>query len=416
MQKYRAIDVLGFAGGFTLGVVQAGFQLVGKRELTGGFGVPNCEANRHLLGGAWQSEVGDSTTWTVPSGGTDLVFGNPPCSGWSVMSSKSFRGADSPALSCTWAFVDYVARARPTIAVFESVQQAYSHTDGLATMRALRERLEDRTGVRWNLHHVLHNAYSVGGPAQRRRYFWVASRVPFGVEVPRPKILPTLNDVIGDLANLGNTWHAQAYRAPAHIWTRHLRSPRGVVDGHVHRDNPLTRRLRDLLDAVEWHPGESISQVARRHYEIHGRLPTSFAATESKIVKKNFMMGFTTPVRWNGANPARVITGGSLQMVVHPWLSRTLTHREAARILGFPDDWKIAPLRGVSALDMTWGKGISVHCGEWIARWVRRALGGQPGTVVGQPLGDREWVIDVTDAWKSAVTASQKRPVGTLSS
>lgn len=75
---YRATDVMGFAGGFTLGMVQAGFTLKAKRELPGGFGVANCEANRALLGNDWLSQVGPSESWEVmPS---DVVFGNPPCS------------------------------------------------------------------------------------------------------------------------------------------------------------------------------------------------------------------------------------------------------------------------------------------------------------------------------------------------
>lgn len=77
---YRALDVMGFAGGFTLGVVQAGFKLVGKRELPGGFGVANCEANRHLLGNDWRTEVGPSEEWTTVRD-VQLLFGNPPCSG-----------------------------------------------------------------------------------------------------------------------------------------------------------------------------------------------------------------------------------------------------------------------------------------------------------------------------------------------
>src|SRR5687768_16241575 len=118
------------------------------------------------------------------------------------MSAKEFRGADSKINACMWSFADYVARARPTIAVFESVQQAFTKPDGLELMRRLRARVEERTGDRWDLYHVRHNAYSVGGPAQRRRYFWLISRVPFGVEVPRPRHLPLFADVIGDLENL----------------------------------------------------------------------------------------------------------------------------------------------------------------------------------------------------------------------
>jgi hypothetical protein len=77
---YTAIDALGFAGGMTLGIVQSGFKLVGKRELPGGFGVPNCLANRHLLGTDWDVEVGPAEEWT-PVRDAELLFGNPPCSG-----------------------------------------------------------------------------------------------------------------------------------------------------------------------------------------------------------------------------------------------------------------------------------------------------------------------------------------------
>jgi hypothetical protein len=74
----RAIDCLGFAGGFTLGIVQSGFTLVGKREMKGGFGVANCEVNRHLLGYDWKSQAVDPANWEVTP--AEVVFGNPPCS------------------------------------------------------------------------------------------------------------------------------------------------------------------------------------------------------------------------------------------------------------------------------------------------------------------------------------------------
>jgi site-specific DNA-cytosine methylase len=393
---YRAIDCLGFAGGFTLGVAQAGFELVGKRELRGGFGVANCEANRHLLGDRWHAEATEGHRWSVPAGGAEFVFGNPPCSGFSVMSSKEFRGADSKINACMWSFVDYVARVRPLVAVFESVQQARNRPDGLELMRALRARLEEATGLTWGLTHVRHNAYHLGGAAERRRYFWVASRVPFGVEPEMPTRYPVLNEVWDDLRGLTPDWHAQPYRRPPTWWIKERRSDSGVVDGHAVLKTPLTERVLDLLRAVGWWPGESISQVARRHHQEYGRLPASFGATEAKIIRNDFSMGFTTPVRWHGDRPGRVITGGSLVMVIHPVEDRMITHREAARVLGFPDNWVIAPLRDVSGLQMTWGKGITVDCGHWIARWVRAAIDERPGSYRGVAIGDREWDIDVT--------------------
>ncbi len=70
---------MGFAGGFTLGAVQAGFKLNGKRELPGGFGVTNCLANRDLLGHDWEAQARPPESWEVMPD-TQAVFGNPPCS------------------------------------------------------------------------------------------------------------------------------------------------------------------------------------------------------------------------------------------------------------------------------------------------------------------------------------------------
>ena len=77
--KYQFLDAHGFAGGFTLGAVQAGLELVGKRE-TSAFGVANMEANRHLLGNRWTTQVdADYDSWEVVDGAV-AVLGNPPCS------------------------------------------------------------------------------------------------------------------------------------------------------------------------------------------------------------------------------------------------------------------------------------------------------------------------------------------------
>jgi site-specific DNA-cytosine methylase len=300
-----------------------------------------------------------------------------------------------------WDFAEYVARVRPQIAVFESVQLAFTRPDGLELMRALRQRLEERTGDHWTLTHVLHDAYSIGGVAHRRRYFWVVSRVPFGIEWPHRDRLPVLDDAIGDLENLPEGWSPTPYTTPASWWASDRRRNDGIVDGHQSVRTPLVQRVVDLLSGVEWNEGEHLARVAKRHYDTHGRLPDSWRSTEEKVVANGFNLGFNTPVRWRASDPARVITGAGPIIALHPRLPRMFTHREVARVMGYPDTWLIEPLKGTPGLVATWGKGITVDCGRWIGEWIRTSLEGSPGSYIGEPIGDREFLIDVTNTWTS---------------
>lgn len=402
---YEAIDCQSFAGGFTMGTVQAGFDLVGKRELPGGFGVASCEANRHLLGDKWETQVSNWQEWEPRD--VPYVFGNPPCSGFSLMSASHFRGIDSPVNSCMFAFVEYAARCNPYITVFESVQQAYSQ--GRPLMQNLRALMEARTGEQWTLTHVLHNAIAVGGAAVRRRYFMVLHRIPFGVEPLEVKATPNLEEVIGDLRGLKLQWEDQSYAVPDNDvswWAAPHRREDGYVDGHWTRTaSPGHRRAMDLIadGSVTWEYGDTISRVARKYYELHGKLPDTWAHMQDKMVRNvdergDFKMGFHQLCRWYPHKHARVITGGGPQLVLNPWEDRPLTNRECARIQGFPDDWRMQPLASISATPSFWGKGIPVQCGRWMSTWVRESLDGLPGWDAGEEVGEREFLVDHTNA------------------
>lgn len=400
---YRYVSCQTFAGGFDVGATQAGWKLVHKVEQRGGFGMRNCLVNRGVLGPDWTYQSCSPDEWQPVV--ADAVFANPPCSGFSLMTDRRWRGADAKVNACMHATMAYAARIRPQVVVMESVRQAY--TGGRELMTQLRAELEQQSGCRYDLYHVFQNAHALGGPAIRPRYFWVASRVPFGVSWPNYR-RPELVDVIGDLDGLASSWRPQPYRRPASWWVDDWNTRRadGVVDGHVGTTSPYHRRALDLLELASsptpdgapgagWCQGEHIGQVAQRTWETRVELPRSWDAGLEKLIKMDFHMGYTSMTRWRWNAPGRVITGGSLGLVLHPLEPRTITHREAARIMGFPDDWLIEPLRGTSGLAQTWGKGITAHCGRWVAGLVARALDGDPGEISGVEVGDRErWIKD----------------------
>lgn len=391
---YRFVACQSFAGGFDLGMVQAGFELVHKVEQRGGFGLGNCLGNRHLLGESWTSQACDYAEWYAPPN-VDVIAANPPCSGFSAMTDRRHRGVDARVNSCMWALMDYAARVKPTVVIMESVRAAYS--TGRTLMTDLRARLEQLSGTRYDLYHVFQDALDLGGAARRPRYFWVASRVPFGVDYPRVR-KPVLGEIWDDLRGHAITWQAQPYRRPPTWWVEREGCRRGTTfDGHMSRFGVPIERALDLMEVVNenggWPAGWHIGRVAKHVYETTGTLPRSWQRIQDRLIAKDFHMGFTTIIRWDASKPGRVITGAALDAVIHPHEPRLITHREAARVMGFPDDWNILPLRGVGNLRATWGKGITVQCGRWIGEQVRRALDGQPGSNVGVPDGDREWFV-----------------------
>lgn len=433
----RFVEAVGFGGAFALGAVQAGMQMVGKVERPDAFGVSNSVSNKHLLGEDWDVQIdreGDGSGWD--SIDTDVVLGNPPCSGFSVLTqTKGFRGVDSPINKHMWALLRYAARVMPQIVMFESVQGAYHQ--GRELMNALHAELESMTGARWYLTHVLHNNLSLGGCAMRRRYFWVASRVPFGVERVQLPYVPTADDALHDLESLATTWTAQPYRRPATRWSTRLRAPDGLIDGHAIVRTPQWERARWVADNLGgWPQGVSLEELCRQHYEKFGCLPgeagrarndpllgwqyqvpekisefgeavatvshEKMITREEHLRRREFSMGPTQLFRWRANRHAYVITGGALTEYVHPHVLRTFSHREAARIMGFPDAWKIAPQRWDGRLGAVWGKGVPVDSGRWIAHWARQSIEGRPGSVIGEHDADGDSrVIDVTNDWRA---------------
>jgi site-specific DNA-cytosine methylase len=389
----QAIDVEGFAGGLTLGIVQAGFQLVGKRELPGGFGIRSCETNRHLLGYHWDSQVGPDTAWKPRD--VSLVFGNPPCSGFSLMSARGFRGIDSRINSCMWALMGFASKCNPDVIIMESVQQAY--TQGRPLMQKLRDFVESSTGRTYHISHVLHNSLCVGGSSVRRRYFLVLHRDDrFGVEPMELCAFPTVRDVIGDLEEQPLRIDPHPYVAEPSWWAAKLRSPFGDVDGHIARYTPNVQRGLALLDGVDWLPGENMTTVTKRYHTKYGTFPKGWEHLEEKVIDKEFHFGFHQLNRWSYDRHARVVTGGAMDLVLHPTLPRPLTMREVMRIMGFPDDWRVEPIIHESGVTALWGKGVTVHAGRWIGTWANALLEGRPGFDRGTEVGLNERLIDHT--------------------
>jgi len=380
----------------SLGFVRSGIDMK-VRTGTLNFGNPVAEVNRKHLGNEWTSFFSeDPNDW--PDMSADVVLGCPPCSGWSLWSGPANRGPDAKAHEHTRAFMKYAARIKPKMVVFECVQQAY--TQGRAVMNQYRDMLEELSNKKYDLYHVKHNNLMLGGFSYRMRYFWVAveSGMPFGAHAEMPKEMPKMIDVIGDLENLEITWNKQKYNAEPSKFVANLRNQDGYVDGHMNRTNLESQRIQEIFDILGnegWKPMDALNVALKEAVEKNGnRFPQSWATKEEKIRLNDFYMGFSLPARWDANSFCHVMTGSALDHIVHPTQPRRITHREAARIQGLPDDWEFVSVNNYSALGATWGKAVAVQAATWIGEATAAALNGQPNGPQGELIGEREWLLD----------------------
>lgn len=396
MADHSFIDCNGLAGFMSLGFVNAGMEMT-LRTGTLNFGNPVAELNRHHLGNNWSSFFSDDESeW--PEKSADVVLGCPPCSGWSVWSGPANRGPDAAAHEHTRAFMRYAAKIKPKVIIFECVQQAY--TQGRETMVKYRDMVEELSGKKYDLHHVKMNNLQVGGFSYRPRYFWTAveSGMQFGTSLPELEDMPTIMDVIGDLEHLDLTWDKQLHKAEANKFTKRLRAQDNSVDGHVAKTNVHAQRINEVFDILGnqgWAGRENLSKALKNAVTQNGgKFPQSWQSVSEKIAAKDFDLGFSQPARWPANSWCNVLTGSALDHVVHPTQPRLITHREAARMQGLPDDWEFADARSYSALQSIWGKAVAEQAARWIGDMTVAALDGQPEANAGEKIGDREFLHD----------------------
>ncbi len=157
-----------------------------------------------------------------------------------------------------------------------------------------------------------------------------------------------------------------------------------------------------------WLPGESEERIPQRYYEHFGRLPDSWCyGSPGKVLTRDKQLiergwktgGFSQTRYWPWDKPGRVINGAGPHMVWHPDM-RQATHREVARLMGFPDSWLIGTAKDSRSLHAFWGKGSSVAPAQWVMTWLKASLDGDPGSLRGEPQDDGSHLIDVTADWK----------------
>jgi len=302
-RQYTAVDLFSGAGGLELGFEKAGFNIVFSTDFDS-----YCE-KVHILNRPnipfLKIDIYDldeqTLTKYVPNG-TDVLIGGPPCQGFStigkrISSDPNKRAQSDPRNTLFKEYIRILNFLRPKFFLMENVEGLITREHG-SIFEEIKKTFAE-TGYLFN--YIILNAADYGVPQIRNRIFFYGNRVGIKMSPPQKTHYEnqepywrTVNEAIGDLANIPDD---------------------------------------DRINHVSLKHGE----INIRRYSLipeGGRLPESELPPE--LYRKNFGNTFK---RLHRNKPSLTMVPGHNAFPIHPWLNRSLTVREAARIQTFPDDY-----------------------------------------------------------------------------
>ena len=390
-----AIDLFSGAGGLSLGFEQAGFDVAVAVELdpvhaaVHEFNFPNtkmmCRDIRKLGGDDIRlgSRVGNSDV--------AVVFGGPPCQGISLIGK---RDVSDPRNELLFEFARIVREIEPACFVMENVA-------GLVVGEH-RHLLESVTaqfrGAGYEIAEpqVL-QAADYGVPQSRRRLFLAGwKRGLASVPYPKPRCAPRKTDGSPgesvDTLPLGPSVREALGDLPdADLFPELLRGDSvrvryGSSSGYAKRLRCETDDPTDYSSPRNFDRGMMTSSARTRHTE---KSIDRFSATlpgTTEPVSRFFRLhpdGISNTLRAGTASDRGAYTA---PRPIHPWLSRVITVREAARLHGYPDWFRFHVTKWNGFREI--GNSVPVPLAKAVASSVMASLSLCPTAGCPTDLGD----------------------------
>jgi DNA (cytosine-5)-methyltransferase 1 len=304
-RRPTAVELFAGAGGLGTGFAREGFRVTFAVELDRNAaqtyranhpGTPVLEADVTKL------KARELTAFAPASRNPDVLLAGPPCQGYSV---AGLRQADD-LRNKLFTHVSRLAQGlRARYVVIENVH-GLRNVDGVSFIRRVKQSLA-RRGYRAK--EYLLNAADFGLAQVRRRYIFIGRRSDLGDAPPGPAA-PAAQDVKGRLRAI--------LESLPEVGT-------GIQAEYVRMDDGST-----LLNASTMaHSDAVIEKITRIR---PGKGPLSY--------------------RRLGIDLAPTLIAGHRALPVHPWLDRTISVREAARIQGFEDAYVFCGRRSTQPLQV----------------------------------------------------------------
>ncbi len=346
-----------FAGGFSFGMEQAGFDVAGHLEL------PDASLGSEVSKQRWPVAVAPLGSWMsfadrlVEDGDVpDVVYANPPCVAYA--GTGSHRGVLDDRMCyirhCTYSLA---LKLQPKVWVWELVPGIVTKDRGFLDAMAFQAK---RHGYKcWGF---LTTSAIHGGYQDRRRFHFVASRyeIPweqaYDMEPKHHRSSRTLGDILEQLVHYRIEKYKDGHDGELPEVHDHPWGPLGELPNDT---NTYNGAFRDIMPFCP--PGSHLRDVPeelmRSHYRPRGEpwsgkgLP-GFAHTRARLDR-----------------PSPNVLGG--HTIIHPTQDRYLTPRECASIMGFPEDYAFS--KGSKAYQEI-GRGLCTHNARFLGKAIRMGL------------------------------------------
>jgi DNA (cytosine-5)-methyltransferase 1 len=345
-KKYRLIDLFSGAGGMTLGFTDhrfgGGFECV--------LSVDNNAAAMATHEAAYAAPciVGNIEEWIssnpiIPT--ADIVIGGPPCQGFSLLN-KNREGDGRRAL---WEpYMDVVHLCGAKMFVMENVTELLRSDE----FGDIAKRAAD---MGFDLISDVFNAADFGTPQTRKRAIIIGWKKGFVAEPAFP--VPT---------------HAKEPTQGLLPW-------RTVHDAISDLPEPVGTEIRDCEPPLNLHFGRKPTEVSLARYKVvpPGGNRFDLQRNAPEIKKTSGGTDLFGRLWWD--RPSVTIRTEFFKpekgRYLHPEKHRPITHREAARLMGFPDDF---PFKGSKTeIARQIGNAVPPPLAGAIASSVYRALAQQ---------------------------------------
>lgn len=217
----KAISLFSGAGGMDVGFSAAGVEVIYANEMDHDAAEAYQSNPKYINGAAMHvGDIANEMDAISALEDVDLVFGGPPCQGFSVAGKMDPLDERSKLI---WAFMDVVERVRPRFFIMENVKAL----GVIARWKPVRDGLLLRAEeLGYGTTQVVLHAESFGVPQARERFFFLGFR---GVESnsvretfdrqieKRMQAAPTVREALGQLPSFGELGNEVGSTAAVHL-------------------------------------------------------------------------------------------------------------------------------------------------------------------------------------------------------